>query len=524
MRKLILVLNILVMMVCTVWGQSNVWDGKTKEDLTDKGDGVYHISTAAQLAKLAELVNEEGQSFEGMTVILQNNIVLNEKVLDEDGNLNGGSFTEWTPIGLGKHPFQGTFNGNGHKVSGIYVTKITEVQGLFGWLSGGVIENVGVIDSYMSGGRHVGGVCGWSTQGSISNSYNAGLIEGGGSSHVGGVCGWSLFGSITNSYNVGSIEGGIDANVGGVCGVSQSGSISNSYNAGSVTVTATGGSTTRVGGVCGGNFDLSSITNSYNAGQVTGQEASVGSVCGYNTEGAPITGCYYLDNTVDSDKGIGNEEYDKAKTWAAEPDAFAEAVNDGLVRNPATPWIGEATVDDEGYMTFPTLAQEPENENGVYQIFTADELRWFAGKVNANNSDLDGKLMQDIEVSGLKLDEDGKPDDETIPAEEKRWMPIGKDWTLRFEGTFDGNGKTVSGVYIDDDTDDANLGLFGYLGYGGVIENIGVVDNYVKGTGEYASVGGVCGWSEGSISNSYNAGSVTGGEQYLGWRRVWLYL
>lgn len=54
MRKLILVLNILVMMVCAVWGQV-VWDGNEKEDL-EYIDGVYHISTAAQLAKLADLV------------------------------------------------------------------------------------------------------------------------------------------------------------------------------------------------------------------------------------------------------------------------------------------------------------------------------------------------------------------------------------------------------------------------------------------------------------------------------------
>lgn len=58
MRKLILVLNILVMMVCAVWGQDEVWNGEVAETLepTSENPNVYHISTAAELAKLAELV------------------------------------------------------------------------------------------------------------------------------------------------------------------------------------------------------------------------------------------------------------------------------------------------------------------------------------------------------------------------------------------------------------------------------------------------------------------------------------
>ena len=87
MRKLILVLNILVMMVCAVWGQ-DVWDGNTKEDLVYI-DGVYCISTAAQLAKLADLVNA-GNGFKGKTVILQKDIFLNVDALDDKGKLNSG--------------------------------------------------------------------------------------------------------------------------------------------------------------------------------------------------------------------------------------------------------------------------------------------------------------------------------------------------------------------------------------------------------------------------------------------------
>ena len=105
MRKLILVLNILVMMVCAVWGQDGVWNGEVDESLKPiKGDeNVYHISTAAELAGLAKLVND-GNDFAGKTVILQNNIVLNENVLDKEGDLQG----DGSKLELGVFPYFST--------------------------------------------------------------------------------------------------------------------------------------------------------------------------------------------------------------------------------------------------------------------------------------------------------------------------------------------------------------------------------------------------------------------------------
>ena len=507
MRKLILVLNILVMMVCAVWGQDEVWNGESADHLNPIADNenVYHISTAAQLAKLAELVND-GNGFKGKTVILQKDIVLNVGVLDKDGNLQGdvSELNLWRPIGKNyQNSFKGTFDGNNKTVSGVYIDDGDDgaYLGLFGCLGeydeqDGEIKNVGVVDSYVKGtGRfpYVGGVCGYS-YGSISNSYNAGSVTG-------------------ETENTG--EGNTSsAYVGGVCGLSSGGTISNCYNIGSVTgegKEANGWGYAFVGGVCGSSSDYSSISNCYNAGSVTGEAeslVSVGGVCGDNN--GEITGCYYLEVDGVPDKGIGNEDNNEDKTKAAQPQSFAEAMNDLLVGDLKTPWIGKATANGDD-ITFPTLAQVPKLEEGVYLISSAEELRWFAGKVNANNSNLDGKLIQDIEVSGLKLDEDGKPDSETISAELEQWTPIGKDDDKPFTGTFDGNGYKVLGVYINDNTDNAYLGLFGYLGYGGKIENVGVVDSFVKGTGAEASVGGVCGLNFGTISNSYNAGSVEGG-------------
>lgn len=295
MRKLILVLNILVMMVCAVWGQSYVWDGEPAGSLEPiEGDEyVYHISTAAELAKLADLVNA-GNDFAGMTVILQNDIFLNEGVLDEDGNLqnDGAGLNLWKPIGKNyDSSFQGTFDGNGKKVLGVYIDNSNDdaYLGLFGCLGeGGRIENVGVEDSYVKGT--------------------------GGQASIGGVCG-SSEGSILSSYNAGSVEGiGEDVEVGGVCG-SSGGSIANSYNTTSVT---------------------------------GGDGASVGGVCGYNHDEEKITDCYYLAGTATS--GIGDDidsgnEKAAPKTAKELAEVMAEKLN-------GDPWTGSANYES-GTLTLP---------------------------------------------------------------------------------------------------------------------------------------------------------------------------
>jgi len=58
--------------------------------------------------------------------------------------------------------------------------------------------------------------------------------------------------------------------------------------------------------------------------------------------------------------------------------------------------------------------------------------------------------------------------------------PIGPSNALPFNGTFDGNGHIISGIYINDPMNDRQ-GLFGYLGAGGEIKNVGVAASYIKG-------------------------------------------
>ena len=134
------------------------------------GDGSsatpYQISTAGELYWFAALVNGD-RSVEGVTAAnksacakLTANIVVNEKVLNESGELNSGTFTEWTPMGYDNDPYSGIFDGDNHTISGLYFNNSERKEaGLFG-VSKGTIKNVGVVDSYFCGYDFVGGICG----------------------------------------------------------------------------------------------------------------------------------------------------------------------------------------------------------------------------------------------------------------------------------------------------------------------------------------------------------------------------
>ena len=346
------------------------------------GDGSsnnpYEITNAAELYWFAAQVNSGAM---GECAKLMNDIVIQTGVLNADGGLNSGTFEEWTPIGNKTNPYTGTFDGDGHTISGLYVNSNANDVGLFGYMNyDGTIKNVGVEDSYINSTHItgcVGGVCATNDGGIIENSYNKGTINGtvaASNASVGGVCGSNLQnGSITNCYNEGIIRVTVPipyANVGGVCGWNNGGTIENGYNTGAVTseITVVGTiSYANVGGVCGSNGDLlkncynegtvsgmaveaasnaivggvcgwnsSTTENSYNTGEVSGtaiDESSqiiVGGVCGWNSK--TITNCYFLTETAEN--AIHDNDGTATKVETKDRGAFASGevawlLNDG---------------------------------------------------------------------------------------------------------------------------------------------------------------------------------------------------
>lgn len=87
----------------------------------------------------------------------------------------------------------------------------------------------------------------------------------------------------------------------------------------------------------------------------------------------------------------------------------------------------------------------------------------------------------------------------------RAWQPVGTS-DERFTGSFDGQGYEIRDLFINR-SDETLVGLFGAVGEGGVVQNVGVVNAAV--TGEWA-VGVVAGGSWGEIRNSRSSGSVSG--------------
>ena len=294
--------------------------------------GVYQISSAEELYGFAQLVNNGNTS---ASAVLTADITVNSNLLNslnEDGTVkDGATVTSWTPIGNTSNPYTGSFDGQGHTVSGLYFNDSnTSFVGLFGNLgSSGEIKNVGVIDSYFNGYLSVGGVCGKNT-GIITGCYNTGEVSG--VESVGGVCGWNVGGTITGCYNTGTVSG-TGNYVGGVCayntddGYDTIGTITGSYNTGEVSgVESVGGvcgyeykrckiigsyntgtvsGVKYIGGVCGYEDNRCTIIGSYNTGTVSGTGNYVGGVCGFNFVSCIITGCYTNNGGVYGENNNG---------------------------------------------------------------------------------------------------------------------------------------------------------------------------------------------------------------------------
>ncbi len=172
----------------------------------------------------------------------------------------------WEPIGELEDKFTGTFDGDGHEISGLYINRPgTSRVGLFGYVStGGEIINVGVVNADVSGGGRVGGIVGSTYESTVEGSYFTGEVSSNGG-RVGGIVGANGDSTIMNSYSTGEVSG--EQEVGGLVGWN-TGLLSNSYSAGEVN----GNGFT--GGFVGINFGV--VSNSYWDNITTGQSTSDG--------------------------------------------------------------------------------------------------------------------------------------------------------------------------------------------------------------------------------------------------------
>ncbi len=236
-----------------------------------KEEEAYEISTAAQLAKMAELFNtNEFNSYNINTYYkLTADIDLSGYDVSNTSFNNGKG---WVPIG--KNCLNIEFDGNGHKITGLYINDNSLVYaGLFGFVKCGTVKNLSVIDANVTGNMCVGGLVGYSESGRVENCYSSGIIKG--EKFIGGVTGSSNSGNVENCCSCGVIEG--KENVGGVVGSLLYTSVKNCYSTGAINGNA------YVGGVVGKNEGSvtncvalnPSVNGSTCVGRITGNKSSL---------------------------------------------------------------------------------------------------------------------------------------------------------------------------------------------------------------------------------------------------------
>ena len=129
--------------------------------------------------------------------------------------------------------------------------------------------------------------------------------------------------------------------------------------------------------------------------------------------------------------------------------------------------------------------------NGSYTVYNADGLLNVAELVNGGKTDINITLTADIDLTG------------------KDWTPIGTDYDNSYKGTFDGGGHTITGLTFT--TNDEYAGLFGWLNRAGTVKNVVMEGVQITSNQIYGgSIGGVAGYSWGTIENCSVSGSVSG--------------
>jgi len=387
----------------------------------------------------------------------------------------------WEPIGdydrYEDVEFNGTFDGNGHEISGLYINRpAPDSIGLFGGTgAGSEITDVGLVDVDVSGSSSVGALVGWNN-GAVENSYATGSVSG--DLIVGGLLGRNDKGTVENSYATGDVSG--NSTVGGLVGSNRD-AVKNSYATGDVK------GNERVGGLTGANFDM--INRSYAIGDVSGDEG-IGGLVGFNRRGTvensystgDVRGNKHVGGLVGLDfrweSSVKNSYYNVDEVLI---NGEHHITIGGLLDKQYQDWVEDKDLDIEDYSDTLVPADD------YYEISCLDGMRDLLGF--AADEKYNFRLTEDVNLSG----------------EPGLHIPY-------FEGRFDGNGHIISNLRIDLPFNH-HIGMFGHFRKGR-IGNLSVTEAHVRG---YNQGGVLVGRNEdGTIENSHVSGNIIGRSEEWG--------
>ncbi|NGM38654.1 filamentous hemagglutinin N-terminal domain-containing protein, partial [Methylobacterium sp. DB0501] len=447
----------------------------------------------------------------------------------------------FVPVGTNANPVTGGLDGAGHTITGLTIARSQSYVGLIGYLGTGArVTGIGLVGGRVSGVGSVGGLVGWNNGGTVSQSYTTGSVSASGNS-VGGLIGSNNGGTVSQSYTTGSVSASGNS-VGGLIGYSVNrGTVSQSYATGSVSATISS-----VGGLIGANLTGSAVSQSYASGRASGN-SFVGGLVG-NNNGGTVSQSYatggaaglntYVGGLVgfNSSAGSVNQSYATGSvSGASSVGGFVGFNQGGTLAN--SYWditSGGATGvggGSAGSVIGLTTAQA--RSSSAYTGFDFSTVWYQAGDMRpilrseaatAVNgvtavSNLHQLQLMGADLAGryrLTTNIDAGATNSTA-ASAGIWgaggfVPVG-DGAPSFTGSLDGANRTITGLTIARPNYDPPTGLFGRLGLGSRVANLGLVD--VNVTGKF-SVGALAGVSAGAVNGSYATGTVSSSASYVG--------
>ena len=496
-----------------LWGQD---DGKTGEDK----DHAYVISSTDGLDMLAKVVNGTdgytANTFEGKFFKLGADITYTHISEWNNANSTENNYTAIGRLSVNKYyTFMGTFDGDGYTVSGIRIYKNSNTdacnyQGLFGLIGQqGIVRNITLDDSRITGNIWSGGIAGNSV-GTVDNCHVTDQV-------------------LIHTLSTGNKHGGIAGR--------NSGLLQNSTSA--ATLSANSVNAKEYGGIAG--YNLGTVQNCLAVGtSISSQNQYVGAIVGVN-DGGTLVSNYYRNCTVGStanaiNVGVGGESSstDQAGARSVHTLTLVDGVTasgESVIIGSYTYYASNTTVtlgysqavaqqityhyndgsdhDITGHSfsmpasdasvsgTFTDIWSGSGTSGKPYLITTPYQLDFLAKQVNGT----DGYTANDFEGRFFKLG-----NGIAYSSTDENYTAIGSASTP-FKGTFDGNGMIVSGIRINQGTDDYQ-GLFGYVGTGGTVKNVILTETTITG---YENTGAIAGYNEGTLSANYYRGCTVNG-------------
>jgi len=477
----------------------------------DDDENVFVLKTVEELYGFVQLAGKK--DFEGKTVKLGKDMKVNAGDVTALGTST--PLNQWASI----HSFNGTFDGCGHTISGLYINDGLWRVGLFGNITeNATIKNVKLTNSYFEGAYHVGSICGWLQESTIQGVYSEAkvVVRKG---HGGGILGTTQNGKIDNAWFAGSVSG--EANyIGGIASFvslrdkdkNNGATFSNCLNTGTVS------GVSNVGGLVGRVAARTTIKYSLNTGKVTGANAT-GSAVGFvvadehtrcniaegvyaskesskNSVGSGVARGSVIVNTTAELTGVGGYRrtiLDFNKYWSIVETSTPVLKKFGGT-TVAIPNVARATAPDTSWY---------KANKKTYVLEDYADFYGFA--VLAGSNDFTGKT---IKLGANIVANSGSAEDFKANTPLNQLVSVGA-----FSGTFDGQGYTISGLSANNDGA-WYVGLFNNTLDGAVIKNLKVENSYIAG--EY-HIGSIVGIAEGvTIENVYSDAILEASKGHVG--------